>query len=87
VEFEYDSQKSEINQRKHGIDFNRARLLWTDEKRLVAPARSTTEPREAIIAEIDGMLWTAIYTSRGEAIRIISVRRSRNEERESYNKR
>jgi uncharacterized DUF497 family protein len=87
VEFEYDSQKSEINQRKHGIDFNRARLLWTDEKRLVAPARSTTEPREAIIAELDGMLWTAIYTSRGEAIRIISVRRSRNEERESYNKR
>ncbi len=87
MEFEYDSQKSEINQRKHGIDFNRARLLWTDEKRLVAPARSTTEPREAIIAEIDGMLWTAIYTSRGEAIRIISVRRSRNEERESYNKR
>ncbi len=85
--FEYDPEKSEINRRKHGIDFNRAQLLWSDEKRLVVPARSTTEPREAIIAELDGILWTAIYTLRGDGTRIISVRRSRDEEREGYNNR
>jgi uncharacterized DUF497 family protein len=87
VGFEYDPEKSEINQSKHGIDFNRAQLLWSDEKRLVLPARSTTEPREAIIAELGGILWTAIYTLRGDVTRIISVRRSRDEEREGYNNR
>jgi hypothetical protein len=87
VGFEYDPEKSETNQSKHGIDFNRAQFLWSDEERVVVPARSTTEPREAIIAELDGTLWTAIYTLRGDVIRIISVRRSRDEERKGYNNR
>ena len=84
MEFEYDHKKSDINLRKHGIDFERAKLLWDDEKRLVVPARSSTEPREALIATLDGVYWTAVYTLRGNAIRIISVRRSRNEEVENY---
>jgi uncharacterized DUF497 family protein len=87
VEFQYDPNKSEINKQKHGMDFLRAQLLWRDERRLFVPARSTTEPREAIIAMLDGSLWTAIYTKRGSAIRIISVRRTRDEEREGYNQR
>jgi uncharacterized DUF497 family protein len=87
VGFDYDPEKSETNQSKHGIDFNRAQFLWSDEKRVVVPARSTTEPRGAIIAELDGTLWTAIYTLRGDVIRIISVRRSRDEERKGYNNR
>lgn len=87
MEFEYDPEKSKINAAKHGIDFNDARRLWLDRKGLVVAARSVTEPREAIIAEIDGTLWTAIYTLRGESVRIISIRRSRNEERERYNNR
>jgi len=87
VGFDYDPEKSETNQSKHGIDFNRAQFLWSDEKRVVVPAHSTTEPREAIIAELDGTLWTAIYTLRGDVIRIISVRRSRDEERKGYNNR
>jgi uncharacterized DUF497 family protein len=87
VEFEYDPSKSENNREKHGIDFVRAQLLWTDERRVVVPARSTTEPREAIIATLGGVHWTAIYTMRGTAVRIISVRKSRDEEREGYNNR
>jgi len=87
LEFEYDPEKSKINEANHGIDFNDARRLWLDGKGLVVSARSVTEPREAVIAELDGTLWTAIYTLRGESIRIISVRRSRDEERERYNNR
>ena len=84
MEFAYDDRKSHINARKHGIDFERAKLLWADEKRLAVPARSSTEPREALIAVLDDVCWTAIYTLRGDAIRIISVRRSRHEEIENY---
>ncbi len=87
MEFEYDPEKSAANREKHGIDFEHAKLLWLDERRLVVPARSINEPREAIIAELGGILWTAIYTMRGEVIRIISVRRARDEERENYHNR
>jgi uncharacterized DUF497 family protein len=84
VEFEYDLKKSDINLRKHGIDFERAKLLWDDEKRLVVLARSSSEFREALIGMLDGVSWTAVYTFRASVIRIISVRRSRNEEIEKY---
>lgn len=87
MEFEYDPIKSQTNLQKHGIGFEDAKRLWLDEKRVLVPARSITESREAIIAELEGTLWTAIYTMRREAIRIISVRRSRDEEREGYNNR
>jgi len=87
VEFEYDPLKNQANEKKHGISFDQARQLLLDEKRVLVPARSLTEPREAIIAELDATLWTTVYTMRGEAIRIISVRRSRNEEREGCNNR
>ncbi|MCX6847056.1 MAG: BrnT family toxin [Verrucomicrobia bacterium] len=84
MEFVYDPTKSETNEEKHGISFEHATLLWLDEKRLVVPARFITEPREALIARLDGKLWTAIYTLRKNAIRLISVRRSRDEEKEAY---
>ena len=87
MEFEYDPNKSDTNREKHGIDFARAQLLWADERRLVVPARSSTESREALIATLGGVYWTAVYTMRGPAVRIISVRRSRDEEREGYNNR
>ncbi|MFV0337226.1 MAG: BrnT family toxin [Chthoniobacterales bacterium] len=87
MKFEYDPTKSKINAKKHGISFDQAKLLWKDERHIVVPARSITEKREAIVAELKGIAWTAIYTTRGKAIRIISVRRSRDEEREEYNNR
>jgi len=87
VEFEYDLPKSQTNETKHGINFEKAKSLWLDEKRLVVPARSTTELREAMVAELEGELWTVIFTPRGNGVRIISVRRARDEEREHYHHR
>jgi uncharacterized DUF497 family protein len=84
MEFEFDPDKSGKNRLKHGIDFLRAQLLWEDELRLIVPARSEDEPREAIIARVGGVYWTGIYTTRNGKIRIISVRRSRDEEKQSY---
>ncbi|MEY3395344.1 MAG: hypothetical protein RL346_1580 [Verrucomicrobiota bacterium] len=84
MEFEFDEAKSLANAEKHGIDFIEAQLLWRDERQLVIPARSETEPRCAIIAPYAGKLWTAIFTVREDRIRIISVRRSRHGEEEGY---
>ena len=84
VIFEFDPDKSAVNLAKHGIDFEAAQALWRDERRLVLPARSRTEPRFAVIGMVGGKHWTAFVTYRGAAVRIISVRRARQEEVDRY---
>lgn len=78
--FEFDPRKSAANLAKHGIDFVEAQRLWEDPDLLEIPARTEDEPRWLIIGRIDAKLWSAVVTSRGDAIRVISVRRSRDDE-------
>ena len=78
--FEYDPDKSAENQRKHGIDFQEAQGLWADADVLEIPARTTDEPRWLLIGKLGEKHWSAVITRRGENIRLISVRRSREEE-------
>ena len=80
MEFEFDKHKSHINKKKHGIDFAEAQDLWDDPDRIEIPAKATDEPRFIVIGKVSDRHWSAIFTYRGEKIRIISVRRSRKEE-------
>jgi uncharacterized DUF497 family protein len=82
--FEYDPDKSATNKAKHGIDFEEAQALWNDAHLLELPARTTDELRFLVIGKIDGKHWAAIMVPRGRRIRIISVRRARNEEKDIY---
>lgn len=84
MEFEFDPKKSKSNKQKHGIDFEESKVLWLDINRLEVQAKSDDEPRYALIAIHSEKLWTAFYTIRKDRIRIISVRRSRKEERSLY---
>ncbi len=84
MDFEFDERKSQANLAKHGIDFVQAQALWDDPAVLEAPARLVDEPRFLVIGSIAGTLWTAVVTHRGERVRIISVRRSRDKEVERY---
>ena len=84
MRFEFDAAKSKANLAKHGIDFEMAQDLWRDVEGLVVPSGYPKEPRKLLIAQRDGKLWTAIFTERGGAARIISVRRSRDNERSVY---
>ncbi len=78
--FEYDPNKSAENKRKHGIDFEDAQRLWADPGVMEIPARTSDEPRWLLIGKIAEKYWSAIITKRGENIRLISVRRPRDEE-------
>ncbi|MCB1183484.1 BrnT family toxin [bacterium] len=80
MQFEFDAEKSDANQAKHGIDFVAAQALWGDPDVVEIPARTADEPRHVVIGRIRDRMWSAIVTYRGERIRIISVRRSRREE-------
>ncbi len=84
--FEFDPAKSAANKEKHGIDFVEAQALWLDEGLEVVLSKShmTDEERFLAVGRLSGKHWTAICTLRGEAIRIISVRRARKEEVEYY---
>ena len=86
MEFEYDPAKSGSNKVKHGIDFEEAKALWDDVDRLEARILRPGERRYLLVGLIDGLHWTAIITYRGEAVRIISVRRSRHDEVLRYEK-
>lgn len=80
MEFEFDEKKSTKNKKKHGIDFIEAQLIWEDFDRIEVPARTEDEPRYLVIGRIEDKYRSAIITYRNENVRIISVRRSRNEE-------
>ena len=84
MRFEFDERKSRANKAKHGIDFVEAQALWLDDGLLRIAARTADEPRFVVIGLIDGRHWSAVVTYRDDAIRLISVRRSRASEVKAY---
>jgi len=84
MDFEFDPEKSETKKNKHGIVLIDAQALWNDPDLLEIPAKTTDEPRFLVVGKIGEKYWSGIITYRNENIRIISVRRARNEEIELY---
>ena len=84
VTFEFDPAKSAANLAKHGIDFEAAQVLWLDDRKVTIPSEYVGETRKIVIGMIGDRLWAAAITLRGDAIRIISVRRARVKEELLY---
>lgn len=84
LQFEYDSAKSASNKVKHGVDFEQAKAIWQDPSRAVLTSKHEGEPRKLTVAQLNGKMYTAITTMRGDSIRIISVRRSWKKEEAYY---
>ncbi len=84
MEFVFDPDKSRRNLEKHGIDFETAQSLWLDERRVTFDTAFQDENRSGVIAAYQERLWCAIYTIRDQSIRIISVRRARENEEAIY---
>ena len=86
MRFEFDLAKSASNKIKHGLDFVEAQALWAGET-VEIPALATAEPRTLVIGMIEGKHWSAVITGRRGKVRIISVRRSRDNEIKIYENR
>ncbi len=84
MQFEWDRNKSLSNLEKHGISFDDAIALWRSPVLKLDTAPRSDEVRKMEIGTIGGKHWTAITTPRDPRTRIISVRRSRNDEKEAY---
>jgi uncharacterized DUF497 family protein len=81
--FEWDPAKSRRNLEKHGIAFEKAIELFGNPF-VVVPARERNEHRFLVIGRIGHLYWSAIVTFRNLRLRLISVRRSRHEEKELH---
>ena len=80
MKFEFDPSKSAGNKEKHGLDFDEAQALWNDPNLLEVPVKTSDEPRFLVVGKVAEKHWSGIITYRGDAVRIISVRRARKEE-------
>ena len=83
LKFEFDPDKSVTNRAKHGVSLEEAQGLW-DVPAVVWQARSDQEERWMKIGVLRGQCYSCVFTVRGDAIRLISARRSRQEEERLY---
>lgn len=84
MRFEFDARKNQLNQDKHHVSFEEAAEIWDDPNLIVLHAKKRGERRLLAIGRAYTVLYSVIHTMRGEAIRIISARRSTEGERRTY---
>jgi uncharacterized DUF497 family protein len=83
--FEWDKNKNLINIEKHKISFEEAQQAWDDADSVDFPSnQDKEEDRFLKIAKVRDAYFTIIYTLRKKVVRIISARRSRDEEKNKY---
>ncbi|MDR0920124.1 MAG: BrnT family toxin [Oscillospiraceae bacterium] len=91
MEFQWDENKNQINQHKHGISFEEAATVFYDEAALVRddPDHSEDEERFVIlgVSKRNNLLVVChCYRISETVIRIISARKATKTERRFYGK-
>lgn len=84
--FEWVENKYKSNQEKHGIDFNDAKEVFSDENRTLSEDKrfDYSEERWITIGKMFKVIIVVVYTIR-DATRLISARYANTKERNSYN--
>ena len=85
--FEWDSQKADLNVKRHGVSFEEASTVFRDTLSLTIddPLHSTREVRMVQIRfSHKNRLLVVVFTERGDRIRIISARIATKRERHDY---
>jgi uncharacterized DUF497 family protein len=81
--FEWDDAKEQSNIKKHGIGFDEALAALT-QPHIEQRSDRTGEARMLAVCPLFGRIITVIYARRGDALRIISARAARDDEKEQY---
>lgn len=84
IEVKWDENKRLSNIAKHGFDFVRARDILLGNHIIISSKYQSDEQRYLAVGIIDGRFATIVYTMRGDAYRIISIRSARDEERRKH---
>jgi len=85
LEFEWYSEKEQLIAEEHGLVMVTIKRIFDDPFRIVQydEAHSGLEDRWQILGKVDDVLF-AVYTERGEKVRIITAREATPEERRIY---
>jgi len=91
LNFTWDRSKEAINVRKHGVSFEEAKSVFSDERaRLIAdPDHSEDEDRFILLGYSSGLRLLIVchcYRSDDSAIRIFSARKATRREATFYNR-
>jgi hypothetical protein len=92
LRFAWDKNKARQNKRVHGVTFEEASTVFSDEHAMLIddPDHSEDEDRFVLLG-LSSMLRTLVvchcYRKDGDVIRIISARKSSRKERDLYNRR
>jgi uncharacterized protein len=89
ITFEWDSNKAQTNERKHGISFEEAETAFYDRNGRVLddPDHSQDEDRYILLglSESFGLIMVChVYRENDTCIRIISARRATKTEKQQY---
>jgi len=87
LQFEWDSKKSQSNNKKHGITFEEASTIFRDPLSITIPdpAHSIGEDRFITIGtSVNEKLIVVVHIDRNDIIRIISARKATRNERRQY---
>jgi uncharacterized DUF497 family protein len=89
LQFEWDKRKSATNLKKHGVSFEEARTIFSDERaRLIDdPDHSDEEDRFVLLglsSSLRMLLVCHCYRSESGVIRIISARKATARESKAY---
>ncbi|MFI4956843.1 MAG: BrnT family toxin [Gammaproteobacteria bacterium] len=86
---EWDENKKQSNYSKHGLNFEDASLVFQNHLEtitLIDRRKNYGEERYITFGKLDGELIVLVHTFRENAIRIISMRKANEREKESYYK-
>lgn len=92
LRFEWSAAKNAANRRKHGVSFEEAETIFSDDRALLIadPEHSDDEDR-FILLGLSSLLRTLVvchcYRAGDDVIRIISARKADRSERADYNRR
>lgn len=85
MKFEWDDNKNETNIRRHGIDFHDATLIFEHSMLIKPDTRKDYGERRLVgLGMLFEVVIVIVFTKRGNAIRVISIRRANRNERKIY---
>jgi len=89
LHFEWDPGKATLNERKHGVSFEEAQSVFSDDRaRLIDDPDHSEDEERFILLGLSSSLRVLVvvhcYRASGNLIRIISARKATREEQRHY---
>ena len=84
MDFEWSAAKRIAVLEARGLDFIDAEILFDGRPLHTVASPRGAEERWLTVGELNGRLVAVVWTQRSDTIRIITMRRARNEEKQRY---